>query len=54
MCHEYGMCGHHDMMYRRHFITKEEKIEHLKEYKKSLENEMKGVDELIERLKNAS
>jgi hypothetical protein len=38
----------------RNFITTEEKIQHLEEYKKSLENEIKGVDELIEKLKKAS
>jgi len=54
MCHGNGMYGHHQMMCGRNFITAEEKIEHLEEYKKSLENEIKGVDELIEKLKKAS
>jgi len=34
----------------RHFITKEEKIEWLKEYKESLEKEAKGVSERIKEL----
>ena len=34
----------------RHFLTKEEKIEHLKEYRKSLETEAKAVSERIEEL----
>ena len=57
MCHEhhemnrihgaYCHCG-------RHFLTTEEKIERLEEYKKWLENEKKGVEEAIDRLKKAS
>jgi hypothetical protein len=54
MCHGYEMHRHHCMMYERNFITTEEKIEHLEEYKKSLENEIKGVDELIKKLNKAS
>ena len=54
MCHGHGMNRHHEMMCWRNFITTEEKIQHLEEYKKSLENEIKGVDELIEKLKKAS
>jgi hypothetical protein len=38
----------------RHFPTKKEKIQHLEEYKKWLENEAKGVEESIEDLKKAS
>ena len=38
----------------RNFLTKEEKIEKLQEYKKWLENEIKGVDEHIEELKKVS
>lgn len=52
MCHEghiiYGMyCG-------RHFLTKDEKIERLEEYRQWLEKECKGVEETIEELKKAS
>ena len=36
----------------RHFLTKEEKIEKLQEYKKWLENEKKGVEEAITKLKS--
>ena len=38
----------------RQFLTKEEKIEHLEEYKKYLEQETKGVEETIKELKKAS
>ena len=34
----------------RSFLTKEEKLETLKEYKESLENEAKGVNERIKEL----
>jgi hypothetical protein len=34
----------------RNFLTKEEKIEMLKEYKEHLENETKGVSERIKEL----
>jgi hypothetical protein len=37
----------------RHFLTAEEKIEHLKKYKEWLEMETKGVDEAIANLKKA-
>ena len=40
-CGEYGM---------RNFLTKEEKIDLLKEYKESLEREAKGVGEHIKEL----
>lgn len=46
MC--YGM--HHG----RHFLTTEEKIEKLEEYKNWLNNESKGVEEAIAKLKKAS
>ena len=38
----------------RKFLTKEEKIEKLQEYKKWLENETKGIEETIEEIKKAS
>ena len=38
----------------RHFLTTEEKIEHLQQYKKWLDNESKGVEETITKLKKAS
>ncbi|MDE1851308.1 MAG: DUF5320 domain-containing protein [Candidatus Micrarchaeota archaeon] len=42
------MCGMENGM--RSFLTKEEKIDILKEYKKNLENEAKGVAERIKEL----
>ncbi|MBI2583057.1 MAG: DUF5320 domain-containing protein [Candidatus Aenigmarchaeota archaeon] len=42
----YGCCGS-----GRGFLTKEEKIEMLKEYKESLEKEAQGVSERIEEMK---
>jgi hypothetical protein len=45
------MCGIHC---GRQFLTTEEKVDKLEEYKKWLENEQKGVDEAIEKLKKAS
>jgi hypothetical protein len=42
----YGCCG------VREFLTKEEKIELLKEYKESLEKEAQGVSERIKELNN--
>lgn len=36
----------------RSFLTKDEKIEMLKEYKEALENEAKGVSERIKELEN--
>lgn len=38
----------------RHFLTKEEKIKKLEEYKKWLDDESKGVEETIFELKKAS
>jgi hypothetical protein len=44
-------CGPHC---GRVYLTKEEKIEKLEEYKQWLESETKGVEERIEELKKAS
>ncbi len=41
---QYGCCG------TRGFLTREEKIEMLKEYKQELEKEAKGVAERIKEL----
>jgi hypothetical protein len=41
-----AMCG------GRRFLTKEEKLEWLEDYKTDLENELKGVAERIEELKH--
>jgi len=38
----------------RGFLTKEEKVEMLEDYKESLEKEAKGVEERIKELKKAS
>ena len=57
MCKErYMMFGMHNLHchYGRNFLTKEEKMEHLKEYKNWLEKEKKGVEEKIEELNKAS
>jgi hypothetical protein len=49
------MCGiHYQGHYGRHFLTTEEQIEKLEEYKSWLDNESKGVEEAIERLNKAS
>ena len=37
----------------RKFLTTEEKVERLKEYKEYLENEARGVEEVIARIKKA-
>ena len=42
-------CHHGD----RHFLTNEEQIEKLEEYKKWLDNESKGVEEYIAKIKEA-
>ncbi len=42
-----GCCG------ERAFLTKEEKVEMLEEYKGSLEKELKGVTERIKEIKKA-
>jgi hypothetical protein len=47
-----GCCG--SQQEGRHFLTKEEKIAKLKEYKDWLDSESKGVDETISKLKKAS
>jgi len=41
------MCGYNEM---RSFLTREEKVEMLKDYKKSLEKEAQGVGERIKEL----
>ena len=46
-------CGGSGRGYRN-FLTKEEKIELLSEYKKKLENEAKGVEERLKELKKNS
>lgn len=47
----HGMCGcGGDYEEVRNFLTKQEKIEILKEYKESLEKEVKGIDERIKEL----
>lgn len=38
----------------RQFLTSDEKVEQLEEYKKWLDNESKGVEEAIEKIKEAS
>ena len=44
-CYEAGCCS------SRSFLTKDEKIDMLEEYKKELENEAQGVAERIKELK---
>ena len=52
---EKNMCGiYHGRHHGRQFLTTEEKIERLEEYKNWLDNESKGVEETIEKLKKAS
>lgn len=46
----YG-CGPGGCCSSRSFLTKEEKIEMLQEYKQSLEQELKGISERISELK---
>ena len=46
----YGCCGSE----MRHFLTKNEKIEMLKEYEGSLEKELKGIKERLKELEKAS
>lgn len=48
-CASSGCCG--EVASFRAYLTREEKIEMLEEYKKSLELEAKGVAERIEQLK---
>ena len=55
MCHRSGgksMC--HGRCHERRFLTKEEKITKLENYKKWLDNESKGVAEAISELNKAS
>ena len=50
-----GNCCNTEMpYYGRGFLTREEKIEMLEEYKKSLEKETQGVKEKIEQLRQAA
>ena len=51
--HEEMCCCTGGEFHPRMFLTKEEKITHLNKYKEWLQNEAKGVDEAIERLKQA-
>ena len=44
----------HGMCCGRQFLTTEEKVEKMEKYKEWLDNESKGVEEEIERLKKAS
>jgi hypothetical protein len=37
--------------FHRHFMSREEKIKRLEEYKKNLTEEIKGIDETIKELK---
>jgi hypothetical protein len=46
---ECDCCGDHT--HPRMFLTKEEKITHLNKYKDWLQNEAKGVDEALAKLK---
>jgi hypothetical protein len=48
------MYRNHGMMCFRNFPTKNERIEHLEEYKKWLEQEIKGIEEAINEIKKAS
>jgi hypothetical protein len=52
MCGTYYR-GHHGHQ-GRHFLTTDEQIEKLEEYKNWLDNESKGVEEAIAKLKKAS
>ena len=47
----YGHGMAHGPCIGRHFVTKEEKLELLEEYKKWLEKESKGVEEFISDIK---
>ncbi len=48
-CNCAGSCGCGSGM--RNFLTRDEKLEMLSEYKKSLEQEVEGVEERIQELK---
>jgi hypothetical protein len=53
--HHRGFHGKHHAKYQgRRFLTTEEKIARLKEYKEWLDNESRGVAEAIEKLEKAS
>jgi hypothetical protein len=55
MCYaHHGMYRNHEKYCWRQFLTQEEKIELLEEYKKWLEKETKGVQEKIENISKAS
>lgn len=47
-------CSPQTGYYGRGFLTREEKIEMLEEYKSALEKETQGVKEKIEQLRKAS
>ena len=46
-------CYEYEQDYGRQFLTTEEKVERLQKYKEWLENEAKGVDEAMKRIKKA-
>lgn len=48
----YGCCSS-DYGYSRNYLTKEEKIEMLKEYQENLEKEVQGVKERIEQIRKS-
>jgi len=50
----YGCCWPGGCEAPRNFLTREEKIGMLKEYKESLEKEVKGLAERIKELEKAS
>ena len=52
-CHGHGLGQgqYHEQGGERFFLTKDEKIKRLVEYKDWLDNEMKGVEETIQELK---
>ena len=53
MGYGYGLCGVSSFQRSRSFLTKEERIELLKEYKNDLEKETQGVAEKIKELEVA-
>lgn len=46
-----GVCGRGPFGFRRHFATRQERIEWLQAYLEELRQEAKAVEELIEELK---
>jgi hypothetical protein len=50
----YGYCGAGNYQRARSFLTKDEKIEILKEYQKDLEKEIQGVSERIKGLETSN